>query len=1266
MNITNIQNVIQTAIDSATLGDTVTVIGEKTDAVATITLNIPVGVTVVWRAASEGLSFDIDGGGTFEVSVGGKIDVEYKDAITVLKGNVIVSGGEVSTLQRNGLSDIPCRGIYVADGDVTVTGGKVTATGKSSTFVGGVVKSGGAIGVGTGNIIVSGNSEVSALRLDVNDLDYQCALFVGEGSVTVTGGKISASRSAAAIHIDWGDVKVTGGTISVMGETVNGMSTNKCYGIRIENEGTVAVTGGTVSASGADPSNSAIDIGWGLVAYYKDTCIGDIEIWEKDYGIVVEVNSLTIPSSHHGTTNGLTRMEGVDLSYVNWDTSGIAPLICFACNGFSYSIPWTGTSPVSPVEYPVRLKENGNLFKTLNDGIAAASLDFATFTLEVIGDVIETSEVNIGSEKITIVGAEGEHTVTLASSILIQGSGSLTLGDLTLSDYIGANLLTVIGSVIVTDGTINIYNGIKLSSGVPIKLSQIESDVDSDPAPLSESELQGRELSRREISSGSAALFLSGPNANGAIHGGRIEGSGFALSMEKGAMLSEISGGVFTGRTDVVHLTDVDTEIELISGGKFYQTDAATTLHGHAIFVQNDAQIGKISGGYFDAVRNNALALTRGGKVGEISGGEFVVHRTGTIAKDNRNAAVWIENGWKSEGFKGTGIETISGGSFIGTNFGLLSADADNSYSYIKHITGGLFKGTVALQNDFGSIIDEISGGEFVGSQGILNEGEIGKISGTADILGEGSYGIYNYYTNSTLYGTIGEISGNVIITGKDQAIANAGKINLISGGTIVSNTYHGVTNRGVINTISGGTIIGAQSAIFCYTLAQGMAGGGVLATISGGVFWGKSGTTILLSSSLMLEPGLSANIGKGRYQSGNGQIFNDEALVVYPTGYKMSSPSQTLPVIGINDVNFRYLTPDDTSIIVDPEYFYVTYNGNGFTGGSAPVDSKNPYVEDSKVTVLGQGSLTKKDHIFLGWSQSSTATTATFVAGSTFTITSDVVLYAVWAKDAYTVTYAPGAHGTFTAKITSGLHIGDPTPTAPTVTGETGWQFTGWTPTPTTTVTGDTTYTAQWTQTPTTTTPTPTPTPTPPTTSPTPPPTIPSTTAPTTSPIVTTPPPTTTAPQPPTTGEGNWALVNLILSIVGIILAAITTIRALLLKNKKDDENMGEDKHKQKNIQGQQQHYKTEQTKQGKQEKYLQRRTAWLIAAITLSIIGIIVFLITENWHLPRTWVDKWTIINTIILIAEITTIIPVFKYQKTKTNNKNPNQTNPTPNTL
>ena len=90
----------------------------------------------------------------------------------------------------------------------------------------------------------------------------------------------------------------------------------------------------------------------------------------------------------------------------------------------------------------------------------------------------------------------------------------------------------------------------------------------------------------------------------------------------------------------------------------------------------------------------------------------------------------------------------------------------------------------------------------------------------------------------------------------------------------------------------------------------------------------------------------------------------------------------------------------------------------------------------------------------FTGWSP----TRSDIVTGS-------VDYTALWELiPTYTVRYLPGSRGMFATQTTTNLSMGQATPTAPTVTGEIGYTFTGWSPTRTMTVTGSVDYVAQWT----------------------------------------------------------------------------------------------------------------------------------------------------------------------------------------------------------
>jgi len=83
----------------------------------------------------------------------------------------------------------------------------------------------------------------------------------------------------------------------------------------------------------------------------------------------------------------------------------------------------------------------------------------------------------------------------------------------------------------------------------------------------------------------------------------------------------------------------------------------------------------------------------------------------------------------------------------------------------------------------------------------------------------------------------------------------------------------------------------------------------------------------------------------------------------------------------------------------------YVTYNGNGNTSGTIPVDPSSPYESGITVTVLGNtGELIRindggTSYYFTGWNINADGSGAYYMEGSTFIMgASNVTLYAQWA----------------------------------------------------------------------------------------------------------------------------------------------------------------------------------------------------------------------------------------------------------------------------
>ena len=93
---------------------------------------------------------------------------------------------------------------------------------------------------------------------------------------------------------------------------------------------------------------------------------------------------------------------------------------------------------------------------------------------------------------------------------------------------------------------------------------------------------------------------------------------------------------------------------------------------------------------------------------------------------------------------------------------------------------------------------------------------------------------------------------------------------------------------------------------------------------------------------------------------------------------------------------------------------YSVTYNSNNATAGTPPSDT-NAYVSNATVTVAANaGSLTQAGYTFDGWCTTQPAAGAPCTGtqrsvATTFIISSNVTLYAVWARSIQNITFAAG-----------------------------------------------------------------------------------------------------------------------------------------------------------------------------------------------------------------------------------------------------------------
>jgi uncharacterized repeat protein (TIGR02543 family) len=129
---------------------------------------------------------------------------------------------------------------------------------------------------------------------------------------------------------------------------------------------------------------------------------------------------------------------------------------------------------------------------------------------------------------------------------------------------------------------------------------------------------------------------------------------------------------------------------------------------------------------------------------------------------------------------------------------------------------------------------------------------------------------------------------------------------------------------------------------------------------------------------------------------------------------------------------------------------YTVTYNANGNSSGSVPMDA-NFYPQSDTVTVLDNtGGLTRAGYTFSGWNTAANGTGTNYSAGSTFTMgTADVVLYAQWSLiPTSTVTYNGNGNTSGAVPVDENHYPQSATVTVLDNTGglaRTGYTFAGW-----------------------------------------------------------------------------------------------------------------------------------------------------------------------------------------------------------------------------
>lgn len=164
--------------------------------------------------------------------------------------------------------------------------------------------------------------------------------------------------------------------------------------------------------------------------------------------------------------------------------------------------------------------------------------------------------------------------------------------------------------------------------------------------------------------------------------------------------------------------------------------------------------------------------------------------------------------------------------------------------------------------------------------------------------------------------------------------------------------------------------------------------------------------------------------------------------------GYVIGPSAFNNRIVGYGNNRFLQFssTLSDTTLTVvtdEVENYSVIYSGNADdpseVSGVPPVQT---YYVGASVT-LSNAVPSRTGYRFLGWSQSSAASTASYVPGGTYTFSANVTMYAVWEKKTYTITFnangGTGAPASQTKTYGTDLTLSATTPTRD------GYSFLGW-----------------------------------------------------------------------------------------------------------------------------------------------------------------------------------------------------------------------------
>lgn len=275
-----------------------------------------------------------------------------------------------------------------------------------------------------------------------------------------------------------------------------------------------------------------------------------------------------------------------------------------------------------------------------------------------------------------------------------------------------------------------------------------------------------------------------------------------------------------------------------------------------------------------------------------------------------------------------------------------------------------------------------------------------------------GDTGIVTFNQNSMLGGLAGaanlDLGGRVVSIGNNDSdttysgqISN-GSLTKVGAGALVlsgNSTYAGATlvNGGTLR-VDGSLAAGSTVAV---NDGASFAGAGTIAaglTISNGGIFLADGAPLVVGGAVTLSPGAFLDAG--------GMVPNGNDPVVLMSYGSLSGTFGSADIPFGWGIDYAFGGNSIALVSLSSDSYTITYNGNGNSDGTAPIDSASPYTPGAEVYLMSPSDLAKTGHTFSHWNTAANGSGTPYEPNDIFQIAGNTTLFAQWTPNTYTVNF--------------------------------------------------------------------------------------------------------------------------------------------------------------------------------------------------------------------------------------------------------------------